>query len=181
MVYDPTHGLLDSPRRSEQVELMNGAAAFLEGVRERGYFVVLVTNQPGISKGTLLYTDLDSVHGRLAELLAPQCWDDIRFCPHHPEFGSACECRKPKPGMLLDAAAEHGIDLAQSWMVGDGLVDVQAGRAAGCRTVLVTRLKVSVIEAFFETEGAEPHVVAKDLLEALQAIDGSFRFKKHLE
>jgi len=181
MVYDATHGVLDSPRRPEQVELMVGAAAFLEGIRAQNYLIVLVTNQPGISKGSLSYADLDSVHSRLAELLAPQRWDEVRFCPHHPEFGSPCECRKPKPGMLLDAAAAYDIDLAQSWMVGDGLVDVQAGNAAGCRTVLVTKLKVSVLEAFFETEGAEPNVVAVNLWEALEAISGRLPFTKHLE
>jgi D-glycero-D-manno-heptose 1,7-bisphosphate phosphatase len=178
MVYDSTHGLLDSPRRPEQVELMHGAVAFLEGVRAQNYAVIMVTNQPGISKGTLSFADLDSVHAQLAALLAPEGWDDLRFCPHHPEFGSVCECRKPKPGMILEAAAAHGIDLGQSWMVGDGLVDVQAGRAAGCKTVLVTKLKVSVLEAFFELDGAEPDFVAKDLPEALQAISGHFSFKK---
>lgn len=172
MVYDATHGLLDSPRRPEQVEPARHAARFLQGLRDLGYFIVIVTNQPGIAKGTLTLPELAAVNGRLAERLAPAGWDDLRFCPHHPAFGSDCACRKPKPGLLTQAAADHGIDLAQSWMIGDGLVDVQAGRSAGCRTVLVTKLKISVVERFFDTTGAEPDFLAADLLGALDAIAG---------
>lgn len=181
MVYDPTHGLMDSPRRPEQVVAMKNAAAFLAGLRELGYLIVVVTNQPGVSKGTLTLPELEAVNRRLADLLAPAGWDDLRFCPHHPDFGSTCDCRKPRPGMLTRAAADHGIDLAQSWMIGDGQVDVAAGRAAGCRTLLVSKLKISQVEKFFDTNGAEPDAIAPNLMAALDIIAGRATTRKARE
>ena len=181
MVYDPVHGLLDSPRRPEQVTLVKNAAEFLSGLRKLGYFIVIVTNQPGISKGTLTLPELDSVNQRIADLLEPAGWDDIRFCPHHPDFGSRCDCRKPLPGMLTSAAKDHRIDLSQSWMIGDGLIDIQAGKAAGCSTLLVTKLKISVVERFFDTNGAEPDFVAPDLMFALDVIAGRANTQKFRE
>lgn len=181
MVYDATHGLLDSPRRPEQVTLMKNAARFLEGLRRLGYLIVVVTNQPGISKGTLTAADLEAVNQRLADLLEPAGWDDLRFCPHHPDFGSDCDCRKPKPGLLTKAAADHGIDLAKSWMIGDGFVDVQAGKAAGCRSILVTKLKISQVEKYFDTNGVEPDAIAPDLMSALEVIEGRAQPRKFRE
>jgi D-glycero-D-manno-heptose 1,7-bisphosphate phosphatase len=173
MVYDPCHGLLDSPRRPEQVVPMRYAGELIGALRLSGYKVIVVTNQPGIAKGTLKLSELAAVNERLKATFFPEAWDALEFCPHHPDYGDECECRKPKAGMLQKAAIEHNIDLARSWMVGDGLVDVQAGRAAGCRTVLVTKLKVNIVERFFEMAGAEPHCIARNLLEALDLIRGT--------
>lgn len=178
MVYDPTHGLLDSPRRAEQVVAVHNAKELLLELRLMGYKIIVVTNQPGIAKGTLTSSALHTVHETLEAALAPATWDALEFCPHHPEFGAACECRKPKPGMLMKAALENHIDLSKSWMVGDGLVDVQAGRAAGCKTVLVTKLKVNVVERFFEMQGAEPDFVVRNLVEVLGCIRGELTFQK---
>jgi D-glycero-D-manno-heptose 1,7-bisphosphate phosphatase len=182
MVYDRTHGLLDSPRRPEQVRLRPGAAAFLAGARRAGFVTVVVTNQPGIAKGTLMENELRRVHARLAALLRREDsaarWDDIRVCPHHPEGGPfarrrwvrTCRCRKPQPGLLLQAARDLNLDLSKSWMVGDGLNDIQAGRAAGCRTILVTKLKLEHIERFLGRGGVEPDYIVPDLLAALRVI-----------
>lgn len=180
MVYDETHGVMDSPRRVEQVELCKGAAKFLKGVQALRYLAIVVTNQPGIAKGTLSIEELNAVNRQVADLLAADGaeWDDLRYCPHHPkgsdggraEFTMECSCRKPLPGMLLAAAEEHGIDLAKSWMVGDGLNDIQAGRAAGCRTVLVTNLKIEQIERFLKIDPGEPDHIVPDLAHALAVI-----------
>ena len=180
MVYDQTHGLMDSPRRPEQVELIPGAGRFLKEVRLQGYLAVVVSNQPGLTKGTLTLDELNAVHRQLAELLLGEggAWDDLYYAAYHPEGGpGACrayeaqkEFRKPAPGMLLDAAKKHDIDLAGSWMVGDGIVDVQAGRAAGCRTVLVTQLKLEQLEQFQKLEDATPDAVVADLAEAFTII-----------
>ncbi len=179
MVYDEVHGLLDSPRRPEQVVMIRGAGTFLKGVRELGYLSVVVTNQPGIAKGTLTQADLEAVNSRLRELLATEggAWHDLLYSPYHPhggpwarpEFVRESDCRKPKPGMLLRAAAAHRIDLKRSWMVGDGMVDIQAGQAAGCRTILVTKLKIPEIERFLELKAEPDHVVA-NLGDALDVI-----------
>ncbi|MCZ7592546.1 MAG: HAD-IIIA family hydrolase [Kiritimatiellae bacterium] len=180
MVFDETHGILDSPRRRGQVEAVPGAGAFLREIRAAGNFVVVVTNQPGIAKGTLKIASLNSVNKELARQLAVDGgqWDELRFCPHHPGpcpggnpiFVKTCACRKPASGLLLDAARDFDIDLATSWMIGDGLVDVAAGRRAGCRTILLTALKWSMAERFLDCAGGEPDFVCRNLAEALKLI-----------
>jgi D-glycero-D-manno-heptose 1,7-bisphosphate phosphatase len=172
MVYDETHGLLDSPRRPEQVRLVPGSADLINAARSMDYEIVVVTNQPGIAKGTLTKEHLDAVNGRLADLLRQQgaAWDAIYHCPHHPrgsetgnEFVRDCDCRKPKPGMLLRAATERNLDLARSWMVGDGVVDVQAGKAAGCGTILVANLKLELVQKFLASTAGLPDVHVPDV------------------
>ena len=180
MVYDETHGLLDSPRRPEQVSLIPHAAEFIRGAHDAGYKIVVVTNQPGIAKGTLTLAELGAVNQRLAELLAAEDahWDALYFCPHHPQgdgradnpYVQECACRKPKPGLLLRAAAELEVDLKASWMMGDGLNDVQAGHAAGCRSILVTQLKVEQIERLFTLPNGLPANVVPDLATALRKL-----------
>lgn len=182
MVYNDTHGLLDSPRRPDQVRLIPGAAHFMREVRGWHWPVIVVTNQPGIAKGTLTLADLQAVNRRLTELLAVEGagWDALYFCPHHPQGGTDgnreqardCDCRKPKPGLLVRAAREHDLDLKSSWMVGDGLNDVQAGHAAGCRAILVSRLKLEQVERFFQMDNCLPDAIAADLPAALEIIHG---------
>lgn len=125
--------------RIDDLVLVPGAAAAIRAVNRAGYQAILVTNQAGIARGYYDEAALRTLHAHLAEVLAAADarLDAIYFCPHHPDFGGACECRKPAPGMLLRAAAEHHLDLRRSWLVGDTLGDLGAGRAVGCRTVLV--------------------------------------------
>ena len=180
MVYNETHGLLDSPRRPRQVVAVRDAAAFLKGGRRLGYRIVVVSNQPGLAKGTLTGKELAAVNVRLAGILARKggYWDEFCYCPHHPKGGKGgvrkyirgCSCRKPKPGMLLKAAKDLHINLRRSWMVGDGLNDVEAGKAAGCRTILVTKLKLEQIERFVDIDEARPDFIAADLGSALRVI-----------
>ena len=179
MVYDETHGLMDSPLRPEQVQMIPCAGAFLADLHQAGYFVCVVTNQPGLAKGTLTLQRLDEINRTLAAQLDAEGghWDDLAACPHHPtgsgtpnEFVRECRCRKPRPGLLLEAAQIHGIDLAASWMIGDGLNDVQAGRAAGCRTILVTRLKIEQVEQFFQLDNCRPDAIVPQLHDALPII-----------
>jgi D-glycero-D-manno-heptose 1,7-bisphosphate phosphatase len=185
MVYDETHGLLDSPRRPEQVRLVKGAAGFLRGLKSAGFMTVVVTNQPGIAKGTLTLEELYAVNRKVARLLEAGHaeWDDLCFCPHHPKgvkraFTKKCSCRKPNPGMLVQAAKDHDIDLRKSWMVGDGLNDIQAGRAAGCKTILVTKLKLDQVEQFFILQNAKPTAIATSLQDALKIIRAATKSRR---
>lgn len=139
VIEDP--GFLDDPAG---VAILPGVAEALVKLRSAGFLIVIVTNQSGIARGFLSEETLKEIHQRLSEELAAEgaSIDDIRYCPHLPggavrEYDVDCECRKPKPGMLLDAAEALGIDLAASYLVGDAERDVLAGRAAGCRTILV--------------------------------------------
>jgi D-glycero-D-manno-heptose 1,7-bisphosphate phosphatase len=125
------------PRDPEAVRLLEGAPEALAALRRAGFALVLVSNQSGIGRGIVTQEEADAVHDRVVrELLAHGVeLDDVRYCPHTPE--DACSCRKPAAGLLLDSARELGLDLARSFMVGDKPSDVEAGRAAGCRTVLL--------------------------------------------
>ena len=129
-------GFITSPG---QLETLPGAAGGMAALRRSDFLLVVVTNQSGIARGLLTGADLASIHVELALRLRAEdpgaFWDALYSCPHHPDFGGPCACRKPLPGMLRQAAREHGIDLAASWMIGDAPRDLEAGRAAGCRTV----------------------------------------------
>ena len=129
----------------ELVRLIPGAAAVVRRANDAGWRVVVVSNQSGVARGLLPESFLAEVHREIARHLLEEAGaklDRFYYCPHHPTEGQgvyriACECRKPKPGMLLQAARELGIDLARSWMIGDRRTDLEAGAAAGCRTILV--------------------------------------------
>jgi D-glycero-D-manno-heptose 1,7-bisphosphate phosphatase len=127
-----------------KVRLRPGAGPALRRLADGGFALVVVTNQSGVARGLFPQKALRDVEVGLRALLAPFGAELIGFhaCPHHPRgsvspFDRDCECRKPKPGLLLGAALSHGLDLSRSWMVGDILDDVEAGRRAGCRTVLI--------------------------------------------
>ncbi|MDO9541762.1 MAG: HAD family hydrolase [Kiritimatiellia bacterium] len=109
----------------------------LRSVLKMGYQAVIVTNQRAVARGLISIKDLEHIHRRLKRLLMRQYGLkllDIIYCPHN---ANECSCRKPSPGMLLDMAAKHNLDLTASWMIGDSGTDVEAGRRAGCRTILV--------------------------------------------
>lgn len=132
----------------DDFELMDGVADAIKKINASGYLAIVVTNQPVVARGEVSFEELDMIHNKMETLLGKEgaYLDAIYFCPHHPHKGYEgecpelkfdCDCRKPKPGMLLKAAKDFNIDLSQSWMVGDGENDVKAGRNAGCKTVLL--------------------------------------------
>ncbi len=130
----PTGGFVT---RARDVRLLPGAAEALRRLKGAGYLLVVFSNQSGVARGVMTLADVEVVNAHLAGLLAEEGAkpDGIYFCPHRSEDG--CECRKPKPGMLLRAADDLGIDLARSWGVGDAARDLAAARTAGCRVILV--------------------------------------------
>ena len=143
-VPDPVSGELESPLQVNDMHLLPGAAEAAGRLASAGYALVCVTNQPAAAKGKTTLEGLRAVHERVVELLAREGVELAAsyLCPHHPEgvvpeLSGRCDCRKPAPGMLLDAAESLGLDLATSWMFGDTDSDVRAGRSAGCRTVLI--------------------------------------------
>ena len=123
--------------RWEDFHLLPEFVSVLRRVREMGYEGVIVTNQRGVARGITAAEVVEEIHRNLIRVLHEKHGLellDILYCPHSE---GECECRKPKPGMLIEAAKRHGIDLRSSWMVGDDEKDVEAGRRAGCRTILV--------------------------------------------
>jgi len=130
--------------RIEDFAFIPGAPEAIRRLREAGFLVVVVTNQSGVARGYFSQADVERLHEHIQRELAKigTAVDAFYLCPHHPEKGQGelkidCDCRKGRPGMLLQAATEHGIDLAASWMIGDKRADLEAGRAAGCRSLLV--------------------------------------------
>lgn len=119
----------------EQVEFLPGIDEALRELKRAGFLLIIVTNQSAISRNELAVDTLESIHRRMIERLseAGVTIDAVYYCPH--DRNGKCECRKPRPRMLFQAAEEHGIDLRQSWMIGDTTSDIEAGLAAGCRTV----------------------------------------------
>jgi D-glycero-D-manno-heptose 1,7-bisphosphate phosphatase len=161
-----------------RVRLLPGSAAALRKIRSAGFLSVVVTNQAGVARDYFEESLVHQAHLRLKELLAAEgaSVDAIYYCPHHPREGVPpyrldCDCRKPLPGMLLRAAKELSIDLFRSYMVGDGIVDVGAGHAAGVATVLVlTGYGRGHLEHRRHRWSVEPDHVAEDLEAAVEWI-----------
>ncbi|AZR73609.1 D-glycero-beta-D-manno-heptose-1,7-bisphosphate 7-phosphatase [Anoxybacter fermentans] len=120
--------------KPEDLILYPWTASSIQQLKKAGYLVFIVTNQGGIEMGYFTEKDLKAIHDHLETILKADntCIDGIAYCPH---FHQPCDCRKPKPGMILTLAKKHRIDLKVSWMVGDRDIDIQAGKAAGCRTI----------------------------------------------
>ena len=135
--------------KPEQFRLIHDVSASIKRFNETGYLVVVVTNQPGIAKGFSSFKDMEKIHAKMNGLLKEggAHIDALYLCPHHPEKGHPgeieelkidCECRKPKPGLILRAAKDLDIDLHGSWIIGDSLTDVAAGKNAGLKTILLS-------------------------------------------
>ena len=130
----------------DRFELIEGVSEAIKKINSSGYLAIVITNQPVIARGEVSIDELNEIHNKMETLLGKDgaYLDGIYYCPHHPhkgydgerpEYKIECDCRKPKPGLLLKAAEDFNIDLTCSWMVGDGDNDVAAGEAAGCRTI----------------------------------------------
>lgn len=122
----------------EELLLNPGVGEALAELRSRGYMLIVITNQGGISKGEFTARDVDLLHVHLRSMLAQEgiSLDEVYYCPHHPMVES-CLCRKPQPLMIEKALARYGIDPLSSWMIGDAERDIEAGKAAGLRTILI--------------------------------------------
>lgn len=138
-------GYLRSP---EEFELLPGVGEAIRKINSSGYLAIVVTNQPVIARGEVTVEGLQLIHNKMETLLGKEgaYLDGIYYCPHHPDKGFAgevvelkinCDCRKPQPGLLLHAVKDFNIDLQASWMVGDSKSDIEAGKAAGCKTALI--------------------------------------------
>jgi D-glycero-D-manno-heptose 1,7-bisphosphate phosphatase len=161
------------PSRPEELCLYEGIEIELRRLQAAGFRLIVITNQGGLAHGYFTSADLDRMHAHLGEEFARLGvrLDGIYHCPHHPEgsiaeLAIACDCRKPQPGMLLRAAADFNLDLRGSWFVGDILDDVEAGKRAGCATILVD----IGTESSPATSLREPHFVARDTPHALSII-----------
>jgi D-glycero-D-manno-heptose 1,7-bisphosphate phosphatase len=159
--------------------VLPGAAGAIRAARAAGFRVVVVTNQTAVARGSMTEDEVRDQHERLGAELAREgaIVDAFYFCPHHPNatlpaYRVACDCRKPRPGMLLTAATELDLDLAASVMIGDRASDVAAGQRAGCRTVLVQSGMhlAPPIESPDRFDDVRPDATAADLAAAVRAL-----------
>lgn len=156
----------------ERIVLYTGAIRALRDLKERGYILIVISNQAGVAHGYFEEHALVAVKERLGILLGDVTIDGFYFCPHHTQgvverYTIACDCRKPKSGMLLQAANDFQIDLSQSWMIGDILHDVEAGNRAGCKTILINNGHETAWEM---NSFRKPTHILNDLAEASQLI-----------
>lgn len=131
-IYLHQDGKTHPPSRPGELEILPGVAQACGELRQAGFLLIVVTNQPDVARGTQTREVVEAINNQLWRQLS---LDDVCVCYHDTPDG--CACRKPKPGLLQSAADVWGINLAQSYIVGDRLTDIEAGRAAGCKTVLI--------------------------------------------
>lgn len=169
---DPPH----YAHRLDQLAIIPGTGEAIQLLNENGYLVIVVTNQAGIAYGYYKEEDAIAFNKAMTEKLAEEGGriDDIYFCPHHIEakiekYRIACDCRKPEPGMLLKAKKEHNIDMKESYMVGDSNKDIEAGKRAGCKTIL---LKTGSGSGDADNNQVDCDYVADSLLNAVEHILG---------
>jgi len=176
MVYNPDFGLVDSPANPDEFCLLPGVCEAIRMINEMGLLAVVVSNQPGIAKGkftpSLLEAMTDKMHRELDK--ADARLDAIYYCLHHPqavleEYRVECDCRKPKPGLLKQAKQNLDIDLVNSFLIGDGITDIAAGRSSGICTFLVGSRKPYIIEELFR-QRIQPDYLVSTLAEAVQVI-----------
>lgn len=174
--YVAEQGRVETPLTPRQFRLVPGVARGIKALQADGLHVILVSNQPGIAKGQLTPGQFEHIRQRARRLLAREHvrLDGEYYCLHHPHarrlrYRQACGCRKPKPGLMLQAARERGIELYASFMVGDGLVDVEAGQRAGCQTVLVGHTS-ALLTRLMDRKQLHPSHLAEDFTEAVEWI-----------
>jgi D-glycero-D-manno-heptose 1,7-bisphosphate phosphatase len=158
----------------EKIKLVDGAVEALQLLHGAGFKLVVVTNQSGVARGLFKENDLINVETHLRKILdeAGIPLTGFYYCPHHPDghvrhYTDACICRKPRPGMLFQAARENQINLASSWMIGDILDDIEAGRRADCNTILIDNGNET---EWTLTPYRRPHYTAANLHKAAEII-----------
>jgi len=163
-----------------EIRILEGVPRALTRLKAAGFWLVVVSNKAVVARGLITEREVDALHaelGRLLEQAGAPGLDAIYFCPHHPDadlpaYRVLCECRKPRPGLLLRAAQQHQLSLSASFMVGDRMTDVAAGVRAGCRTVLVQgpQSQAPAIVTAEPLEDAQPDFTCTSLSEAVDWI-----------
>lgn len=133
------HEMGDYIRRIEDFQVLEQNTITLKQLQDKGYLLIVATNQGGLAKGWYTEQELDRMHNILRETYKKGGVEltDIFYCPHHPDFTGECDCRKPKPGLLLRAIEKYNIDPGQSYFIGDRERDIEAGTAAGVKGILI--------------------------------------------
>ena len=129
----------DYVKSIEEFQILNNIPKSIKMLKEKGFLIIVITNQSAINRGLITIETLNEIHNYLQNFLKENntSIDDFYFCPHRPDEN--CKCRKPNPGMLIKAAQEHNIDMNQSFMIGNSLTDIQAAQKSGCKGILLNQ------------------------------------------
>lgn len=176
LIYYPEQGIIDSPFTVDQFTFRPGVGQAVRLLNQKELKVIVVSNQPGVAKNHFNLDTLRKMDAKMTMELGAQgaTVDGIYYCPHHPEGENAgyrmvCTCRKPQPGLLLQAAKEFALDLSQCYMVGDSLTDIKAGKNAGCKTLLIGKMKCELCH-LMDDEGIRPDAIVGSLVEAVKTV-----------
>ena len=176
LVYFQTQGIIDSPFVANQFHLCPGVPQAIKRFQGAGYKVIIVSNQPGIAKGHMTMANFNIIGETMKAQLGKEgaILDGEYYCLHHPEatieqYRIDCKCRKPKPGLILQAAKDMDIDVSQSWFIGDNLTDIKTGKNAGCHTMLLGKMRCELCDLMYN-EGIKPDAIKLNLLEAADFI-----------
>ena len=176
LVYFHERGIIDSPFVPDQFRLCPGVPQAIRKLQNGGCKVIIVSNQPGIAKGHITPANFKKISEKMKALLKKDgiSLDGEYYCLHHPEavvkqYRLDCECRKPKPGLILKAAAECNIDVSASWFIGDNLTDIKAAQNAGCHNILLGKMRCEMCDLMYN-EGIKPEVIKTNLLTAADFI-----------
>ena len=177
LVFYPDLGLIDSPLNPTEFKLIPGAAEAIKTFNRLGLKVVVVSNQPGIAKGKMSEELFDEIRQEMKSLLAKEGAhvDGEYYCLHHPEakrveYRVKCHCRKPQPGLILKAAKELGLKTSKSYMIGDGVTDIKAWQAVGCKSIFIGSVKCDLCR-LMETMAVKPDIITSSLLHASKIIE----------
>jgi D,D-heptose 1,7-bisphosphate phosphatase len=177
IVYHKEMGIVDSPFTVEQFMLIKDIDKAINKFQELGFKVIIISNQPGIAKNHHDEITFEKIKEKMhKEFLKKGIKIDAEYyCFHHPDavikkYKKICNCRKPRPGMILSAAKDFDIDLSKSWMIGDGINDIKTGISAGCTTILIGNLKCDICK-ILEEENAKPNFIATNLYKASLIIE----------
>ena len=170
---------VDNLYKAEDIKIIQGVPETLKFLRQKGFKLIVVSNQPVIARGLATEEKVKEIHKIINSRIKEEAGieiDKFFFCPHHPnadleQYRRTCNCRKPFPGLILQAAKEFDIDLSQSWMIGDRTSDIATGKNAGCRTILLEKeYSRNKIEGKDYDENTEPDFLAEDLRDAVEEI-----------
>jgi D-glycero-D-manno-heptose 1,7-bisphosphate phosphatase len=177
IVYHREMGIIDSPFTIEQFKLLPQVNEAISKIHRLGYITVLISNQPGIAKKKYDIKTFNKIRQKMRDELAKYGVgiDAEYYCLHHPngkisKYTKVCDCRKPKPGLIIRAAKDLNIDLSKSWLIGDGITDIQAGKAAGCKTIIISQMKCDICK-LMEEKKIKPDFIAPNLYNAVLIIE----------
>lgn len=176
MVYFQEHGLVDSPFHLSQFKIINGVPKAISLLKSLGFKIIIISNQPGIAKKHYTEKTFELMRKKLQRILGKYdvSIDDEFYCLHHPDakikkYRKICDCRKPGINMIKVAAIKYNIDINKSYVIGDGIVDMEMAKKIKCKSIFVGNMNSTVL-TIFKDKKLSPDYVVKDLFEAAKLI-----------